>query len=58
MEYDGDRRLIAGHSPVLWEIQSLLEEWTGSRRVDGEWVKPTTPEDVAEVGRRWEACAG
>ncbi len=58
MEYDGDRRLIAGHSPVLWEIQLLLEEWTGSRRVDGEWVKATTPEDVAEVGRRWEAWAG
>ena len=54
----GDRRLIAGHSQVLWEIQSLLEEWTGSRRVDGEWVKATTPEDVAEVDRRWETWAG
>ena len=58
MEFDGDRRLIAGHSPVLWEVQRLLEVWTGARVVDGDWVKTTTPDDVAEVGRRWEIWAG
>lgn len=58
IEHNGDRRLIAGHSPVLWGFQRLLEEWTGAKRVDGEWIKPTTPEDVAEVGRRWESWAG
>ena len=50
--------MIAGHSPVLWEFQRLLEEWTGAKKVDGDWIKPTTPEDVAEVGRRWESWAG
>ena len=58
IQIGGDRRIILGHSPVVRQMLGFLEDWTGARFVLRDWVKPTTPEDVAEVGRRWESWAG
>jgi diadenosine tetraphosphate (Ap4A) HIT family hydrolase len=53
----GDHRyLIAGHGRAIALVRSALERATGLRRApDGVWLKATTPDDVAEVARRWAA---
>ena len=57
-EYRGDRRLIVGYRPLMRQMRGLLERWTGAQWDGSDWIKLTIPEDVAEVGRRWETWAG
>lgn len=49
-----DRRyLLAGYSPVIRRLRDLLQEATGLTFGAAGWEKRTTPNDVAEVTRRW-----
>jgi diadenosine tetraphosphate (Ap4A) HIT family hydrolase len=57
VELAGDRRLFVG-GPLPdavrhWLIQALGLQWDGA-----DWIRRTTPEDVAEVTRRWSDWAG
>jgi histidine triad (HIT) family protein len=58
LEIAGQRRLVAGHSPALRAVVELLASTTGLRYGQHGWIKTTTPEDVAEVGRRYQTWAG
>jgi diadenosine tetraphosphate (Ap4A) HIT family hydrolase len=58
LEIAGQRRLLAGHSPVLRSIVDLLARATGLRYSRSGWIKTSTPDDVAEVGRRWQEWLG
>jgi histidine triad (HIT) family protein len=55
LELAGQRRLVNGHSPALRTVVQLMARATGLRYGHGGWIKTTTPEDVAEVGRRYRA---
>jgi len=53
--FRGERRLIAGYSPVMARLREFWEQylpvrWDAGKR---DWLRLTTPEDVREVGRRW-----
>jgi len=58
LELGATRRLVDGHSPVLRTVVRVLAEATGLQYSRTGWVKTTTPEDVAEVGRRFAAWQG
>jgi diadenosine tetraphosphate (Ap4A) HIT family hydrolase len=52
------RWLLHGHSPIMGTVGRLISDATGLRRGPSGWIKTTTPDDVAEVGRRfadWQA---
>jgi diadenosine tetraphosphate (Ap4A) HIT family hydrolase len=53
LDVAGQRRLVAGHSPALRSVVELLARATGLGYGRDGWIKTTTPEDVAEVGRRY-----
>jgi diadenosine tetraphosphate (Ap4A) HIT family hydrolase len=53
LELAGQRWLVAGHSPALRSVVDLLARATGLRYSRNGWIKTSTPEDVAEVGRRY-----
>jgi diadenosine tetraphosphate (Ap4A) HIT family hydrolase len=53
-----DRRLVAGHSPVMAGVGRLIAGATGLRRGPAGWIKTTTADDVADVGRRFSGWRG
>jgi diadenosine tetraphosphate (Ap4A) HIT family hydrolase len=53
------RRLLAGQDRSLFaSVRAWLSELTGLRSNPDDWIRTTTPADVAEVVRRWQAWAG
>lgn len=40
---------------VLGPFTAWLAQLTGLQRVPSGWIKTTTPDDVREVTRRWQA---
>ena len=56
-EVGGERWMISGRG-VLGPIRDWLSEATGLRHDGREWFRTTTPDDVAEVVRRWDAWKG
>jgi histidine triad (HIT) family protein len=53
----GHRYVLAGDGPTSWELRRAFAQAAGLR-FDGErFVRPTTPADVEELLRRWEASA-
>jgi diadenosine tetraphosphate (Ap4A) HIT family hydrolase len=58
LHFAGERQLLAGHSPVIRSLVRWMSEGTGLRYESQGWIKTTTPEDVAEVGRRWQSWGG
>lgn len=48
------RYIIAGYSPVLHTMRRVMAETTGLAWSGNGWVKATTPEDVADLSRRWQ----
>jgi diadenosine tetraphosphate (Ap4A) HIT family hydrolase len=57
LELAGQRRLIAGRG-ILGPIRDWLAEATGVRHSGRDWLRGTTPEDVAELARRWQEWEG
>ena len=52
------RWLLHGHSPIMGAVGRLISDATGLRRGPSGWIKTTSSDDVAEVGRRfadWQA---
>jgi diadenosine tetraphosphate (Ap4A) HIT family hydrolase len=53
----GHRYALAGDGPASWDLRRAFAQAAGLR-FDGErFVRPTTPADVEELLRRWEASA-
>jgi diadenosine tetraphosphate (Ap4A) HIT family hydrolase len=52
-ELGGQRYVFPGESPALVHLWEALTVATGLDRNELGWVKTTTPEDVADTGRRW-----
>jgi histidine triad (HIT) family protein len=52
------RHLLSGYSPALAPITVWLAQLTGLQFGPQGWLKTTTPADVYEVARRWEAWSG
>jgi histidine triad (HIT) family protein len=57
VELGGQRRLIAGNSPVLEATRQWLAQVTGLRHEAGDWVRLATEDDIREVARRWTTWA-
>jgi len=52
VEVGGQRRLIAGRG-VVAPVREWLASATGLQHDGRDWNRQTTPEDVAELARRW-----
>ena len=57
LDLAGQRRLIAGRG-ALAPIREWLADATGLRHDGRDWFRTTTPEDVAELARRWREWEG
>jgi diadenosine tetraphosphate (Ap4A) HIT family hydrolase len=55
LELSGARRLLRGHTPALGHVVRMMSQATGLRYGHRGWIKTTTPDDVAEVARRFRA---
>jgi len=55
LEFQGHRRLTEGQGQANWEFRRQVAVAAGLRLIDGRWQRATTGDDVAELGRRWEA---
>ncbi len=55
LEVDGQQRLVMGHSPALRTIGQFLARATGLSFGRSGWIRTSTPEDVAEVSRRFRS---
>ncbi|MFN2462822.1 MAG: HIT family protein [Candidatus Dormibacteria bacterium] len=55
--FNGHRRVAEGNGELNWEFRRRLAIAAGLRYEDGQWVRPTDMDDVAEVARRWGARA-
>jgi histidine triad (HIT) family protein len=53
-----DRRVIEPDGELIWKMRASLGAAARLRFVDGRFERATTPADVAEVARRWEAWPG
>jgi diadenosine tetraphosphate (Ap4A) HIT family hydrolase len=55
LRFGAERRVLPGHSPVLRALVRWMSQGTGLRYGPRGWIKTTTPSDVIEANRRWEA---